>query len=88
MWVGGTSWHDAVNAPRVAVVNEAFAQRMWPGASAIGEYFLVSGHVALAQLVGVAKTGKYHDLQEAPQSAVFLPAAQNDSSGMALITRS
>ena len=64
------SWHDTAKTPYVAVVNETFARKMWGEAPAIGQHFILSGH--LTEVVGVAEDGKYHDLQEPPQPVVYL----------------
>ncbi len=62
--------------PFVAVVNETFARKMWGETPALGQHFIVSGH--LTEVVGVAEDGKYHDLQEPPQPVVYLPLSQNE----------
>ena len=56
------SGYDTAQTPFVAVVNTAFARKMWGQESAIGQRFIVSGR--LTEVVGVAEDGKYHDLQE------------------------
>ena len=58
------AWQDTPNTPYVAIVNQTFARKMWGEAPAIGQHFIVSGH--LTEVVGVAEDGKYHDLQESP----------------------
>jgi predicted permease len=80
------SWHDTVKTPYVAVVNETFARKMWADSSAIGQRFIVSGH--LTEVVGVAEDGKYHDMQESPQPAVYLPLSQSEDSGGVFVVRS
>lgn len=80
------SWHDAADAPAVAIVNETFAQKMWSKTSAIGQHFYLKDK--LMEVVGVTETGKYHDLAESPMPAMYVPLAQNKDSEMTLVVRS
>lgn len=80
------SWRDTAQTPFVAVVNRTFAQRMWRDAGPIGQRFIVGGH--LTEVVGVAEDGKYHDLQELPQSAVYLPLTQSPQGETVFAVRS
>jgi len=72
------SWQDTTDKPSVAIVNATFARKMWPRTPAIGERFILFGH--LTEVVGIAEDGKYHDLQEPPQPVVYLPLPQSDLS--------
>ena len=65
---------DDADAPRVAIINEAFAQRFWPGQNPIGRKFRAGGEER--QVVGVAKTGKYNRLSEQSWSFFYLPYQQ------------
>jgi predicted permease len=80
------SWHDTAKTPPVAVVNQTFARKMWGGTPAMGQHFIVWGH--LTEVVGVVADGKYHDMQEAPQPVVYLPLSQSDQSGTEFVVRS
>jgi predicted permease len=80
------SWHDTSETPRVAVVNRTFARKMWGEAAAVGQCFIVSER--LTEVVGVVEDGKYHNMQEPPQPAVFLSLAQNERSPIIFIVRS
>ncbi|HXR78639.1 MAG TPA: ABC transporter permease [Bryobacteraceae bacterium] len=80
------SWHDTARTPPVAVVNETFARKMWGETPAIGQHFIVWGH--LTEVVGVAADGKYHDMQEAPQPVAYLPLSQNDQNETVFVVRS
>jgi predicted permease len=85
------SWHDTTKTPYVAIVNQTFARRMWgetpwSEAPSIGQRFIVRGN--LTEVVGVAEDGKYHDLEEAPQPAVYLPLSQYEQSDTILVVRS
>ena len=65
---------DDANAARVAVVNENFAKRFWPGRDPIGRTFRTGG--VPRTVVGVAKAGKYNRLNEAPDCFFYVPYLQ------------
>jgi predicted permease len=84
----GLTWHDDKNAPRVAVVNETFARKIFGSqTNALGQYFKRSNG-ARVQVVGIVQDGKYTSLTEEPQAAMFLPILQSPSSQSFLIVRS
>jgi predicted permease len=80
------SWHDTPNTPFVAIVNQTFAQQMWGNTPAVGQRFIVSGH--LSEVVGVVEAGKYHNMQESPQPVAYLSLSQNEQSKMIFVARS
>ncbi len=82
----GVSDYDTAQTPSVAVVNPTLARKLWGQAPAIGQRFLVSGR--LTEVVGVAEDGKYHDLVEASQPAVYLPWSQAGGSSVVFVVRS
>jgi putative ABC transport system permease protein len=74
---------DTASAPPVAIVNETFARRFWPGQDPIGKTIAfpdVPGangtRGQTAQVVGIAQDGKYLQLAEAAQPFVYRPIAQ------------
>lgn len=82
------TWHDDKDAPRVAVVNQEFARRISGSTtSALDWYFKLPDGMRI-QVVGVVEQGKYQDLSEDPQPAMFLPVAQFPSSQTYLAVRS
>jgi hypothetical protein len=81
------TWHDDAKAPKVALVNERFARRMFGDASAIGRRFAMGGG-SRYRIVGVVEDGKYDSLTEAPRPAMFFPIAQMPDSDVALVVRS
>jgi predicted permease len=82
------TWHDDKNSPRVAVVNQEFARKLFGSATnAIGSYFKMRDGTR-TQVVGIVQDGKYAGLAEAPQSAMFLPVLQSPSIDMGLVVRS
>jgi predicted permease len=66
---------DDANATPVMLVNQAFAQRFWPGQDPIGKRVRTAGKEH--QIVGVVKTGKYFSIGEAPRAFMYLPMRQN-----------
>jgi predicted permease len=80
------SWSDTTDTPYVAIVNETFAQKMWGDTPAIGQRFILLGH--LREVVGVADDGKYHEMQELPQPVVYLPLSQSDQRHTTFVVRS
>ncbi len=82
------TWHDDRNAPRVAVVNRAFAVSMFGSVTgALGQHYRLQNG-ARAEVVGVAEDGKYLSLTEEHQPAMFLPAVQSPLSASFLMVRS
>jgi predicted permease len=61
---------DDAGAPAVAIVNEAFAQRFWPGQDPIGRKFRSGG--GDVTIVGLARNGKYNRLDETPAPFLYV----------------
>jgi predicted permease len=80
------SWLDTKETPYVAIVNETFARKMWGENPAIGQRFILLGH--LREVVGVVEDGKYHEMQEPPQPVLYLPLAQSDQWHATFVVRS
>lgn len=79
---------DRAGAPDVIVVNEAFAQRFWPGEEALGKRVSVSGTEGpFAEVIGVAKDGKYVTLGEDPKPFFFIPLLQHPEARVTLVAR-
>ncbi len=72
---------DRAGAPRVAVVNRAFARAYLAGQSPVGRefYFGSTPKDALdkMQIIAVCGDAKYDSLKRAIQPTVYMPAAQN-----------
>jgi predicted permease len=83
------TWHDDKNAPRVAVVNRLFANRMFGSATnALGGYYKLDDGTRI-QVVGIVEDGKYSpNITEDPRLAMFLPILQSPSTETWLVVRS
>ncbi len=76
---------DATDSAPVAIVNEALAERYWPGRDAVGRRMKVNGK--WTTIVGVARTTDYYDLNEPPQPFFYLPLFQSYASDVTLHVR-
>lgn len=80
---------DRAASRRVAIVNQQFAKTYWPGQYPIGKRLrLDSADGPAAEVVGLAKTGHYLLVNEAPAPYVYLPYEQNPRPRMTLIVQS
>jgi predicted permease len=68
---------DRDGAPQVAVVNETFAARYWPGQDPIGKRLTSFSGATSIEIVGVARDGKYQMLTEAPLPYLYRPFLQD-----------
>jgi predicted permease len=73
---------DGEKSQQVAIVNQEFADRYWPGQDAIGKRISVYGQ--WSTVVGVARNGKYRRLVYSPEPVIFLPLFQ-DYYGLVMI---
>ena len=79
---------DTAETPRVAVVNERFAQRHWPGGDAVGRRLWLDRRGGTpVEVVGVARTVAYRSPGEDPLEFVYLPLAQHPTPRMVLLVR-
>jgi putative ABC transport system permease protein len=68
---------DTPASPRVAIVNEAFANKFMDGRNPLGRIFNDSGKPDQTyQIVGLVKNTKYYYLREDPQPIVFVSFTQ------------
>jgi len=66
---------DTTGAPRVAVVNETLARRLWPDSGALGSTLVVRNETR--QIVGVAQDVPLQSRVEATEPWVFIPFWQS-----------
>jgi len=65
---------DTPGSPMVAVVNEVFAQRIWPGQDPLGKTLDFLDQTV--RVVGVAETAVYNTVTEMPQAHAYFPSLQ------------
>jgi putative ABC transport system permease protein len=77
--------HDNLAAPKVAIVNEEFARKIFPGKNPIGQSFrrLEGANQPDAQflVVGLVKNTKYYELREDFQPIAFVSEDQDEDLG-------
>jgi predicted permease len=79
--------HDNEHSPRVAIVNETFARKLFGSTEVVGKHFPLNPS-AQAEIVGVVEAGKYETLTEGPAAAVFWPILQAPNSDTVILIRS
>jgi macrolide transport system ATP-binding/permease protein len=73
---------------RVAIVNETFAHKFFPGQEAIGKRFNFSGpDKPFWTIIGVCGDGKYNTLGEEQKPALFRPQLRDYNTTIALVAR-
>jgi predicted permease len=81
------SWQDDKNRPAVALVNGELARRLFGSVDgAIGQYYKTKEGTRI-QIVGVVEDGKYYNLTEGPEPAVFVSILQAPSAATTLVVR-
>jgi putative ABC transport system permease protein len=79
---------DRPETPRVAVVNETFARRYWPGESAVGKTFHTRGPEGPRfEIVGVSADHKVLTLSERPTPFLHIARNQRPTSYAAILAR-
>jgi len=80
---------DTADAPRVIIVNEHLAAKLWPGKNALGQRLrLQSDDGPWAEVVGVARNHKYIWVGEAPSDFLYVPYAQAPREQMTVLLHS
>src|SRR5260370_16992894 len=81
------SWQDDEKAPRVAIINETLARKLFGKTDVVGRRFRGGGGGGLTEVIGVVQDGKYVSLTEAPRPALFRAATQVYNGTTVLIAR-
>jgi putative ABC transport system permease protein len=80
--------NDGPDAPRVAIVNETMARKLWPGQTAVGRTFRSrAGDGPLFEVVGVAADHKVTTVGEPPTPFLHLARRQQPNPYSAIIAR-
>jgi putative ABC transport system permease protein len=78
---------DQLDAPKVVIVNQSFANRYWPNQSPIGKHIVIGRGPDPSQVIGVAQDVHNLGIAENPQPQVWLPFAQLPWGDMNLLIR-
>ncbi len=78
---------DTSSSPLVVVVNQALANLFWPGQEAIGRKVRFGNNEKYAEVVGVARDGKYRTLGEQARPFVYRPVQQQGNPDLILLAR-
>ena len=86
---------DTRSAPRVAIVNEAFARLAWPDQEPLGQRIGVDaqlpgqapGQNTEVTVVGVAANAKLVSLSDAAEPYIYVPLAQQNMSSLSLVVK-
>jgi putative ABC transport system permease protein len=87
--------NDSATSPRVVIVNRTFAERFWPGRSAIGRQVMIpeqdiaanGHHLGPARVVGVVGDVKHESLDEITRPQLYVPYAQDPFIFATLVVR-
>ncbi len=76
---------DLPGTPRVAIINEAMAQKFWPGRDPVGR--TLRADTTTYRIVGVTRTTKVRSLGEAPRPFLFSAYTQTRTVDFYLVAR-
>ncbi len=87
--LSGRDFSDRDNneSPLVAIINETFARRYFPGEDPLGKQFRQDEKESAVQIIGIARDAKYRTLGEDPTPHMYLPVLQNYNAGTTLLVR-
>src|SRR5262249_38440129 len=73
--------HDTNDAPGAVIINEALAEKYWPGRDPLGTRIEIrTPKVRTARIVGIARTTKYRSFGEHSLPFMYLPLSQSEES--------
>jgi putative ABC transport system permease protein len=80
---------DTSGTPRVAIVDEATAQRFWPGRSSLGERVVLGGRFGgqSFDVVGLARDAQFGSVAQPVERMIYLAQAQHYQPQMVLHVR-
>jgi predicted permease len=83
----GLAPEDRFDAPLVALVDEVFARRTWPGQSPLGKRLKLPGRDSLATVVGVVGHVKHYGLDVESGGQIYMSNQQYPWRYMSIVTR-
>jgi putative ABC transport system permease protein len=83
------SARDAMDAPRVIIINESLARSAWKGEDPVGRTLILDyqNGPSLRQVIGVVRDARYHGPRSEPAPEIFIPHAQNPYLVMNVVVR-
>ncbi|HYK34532.1 ABC transporter permease [Alloacidobacterium sp.] len=78
---------DNEQAPKVVIVNEAFARRFWPNQNPLGKHVIIGRWPQGAEVVGVAGDIRNNGLADETRPQVYIPFPQLAWGNMNLLVR-
>jgi len=78
---------DNADSARVLIVNDVFAQRLWPNEEAIGKQLRVGFEKEPREIVGVVGGSRRADLTSEPRPEMYLPHSQFSNGTLILLVR-
>jgi predicted permease len=79
--LAGRDFASTDTSPKFAIVNEAFAQRYFPGQSPIGKAFGDGGGASSSQIVGLIRNARYDGMRGPVLPVAYVPFSDVDSKG-------
>ncbi|MFY9610997.1 MAG: ABC transporter permease [Blastocatellia bacterium] len=67
---------DSETAPKTLIINEAMAERFWPGADPVGKRLKLFGDEDYREVVAVVRDSKYNSLTERRRPFMYIPLLQ------------
>lgn len=86
----GFTGAERADGPHVAIVNETFAARAWPGRPAVGQRLLHragDGPETPIEVVAVAADAKYRYVSDEPRPFIYVPLAQHPMGDVTFFVR-
>jgi predicted permease len=69
---------DNLDAPKVVIVNEAFAKKFNLGRDAVGKRMAQGGRELNLEIVGIVQNAKYSEVRQQPPPTFYLPYRQSE----------
>jgi predicted permease len=83
------NWNDTPTSTPVIIINQAAAQREWPGQDPIGKVAINFGSDSHdVKVVGVVANVRESSVEENPSPEIYVPITQTDPEGANLVIRS